>query len=259
MSTHPPEPTDEIEIEAAPGVRLGVSRWLRDRPTAVVVAPGFFRSRHSPMLVATAARIAAAHDVYLFDFRGHGTSTGRYTFGRRETDDLAAVLAHVRGRGHVRIAVVGFSMGGTVAVRTLGAERRAGRDPQIAALVTVSSPSEVSRLRPRLPPRGLLGQSFAAERHRLPRLDLATLVRHRLDTVALAAWISPTPWLVLHNLGDWLVPHAMAEALHRGARPPCTLHLFRNRARLHADALVRTIPDEFFGVLEPFLQARLCP
>ncbi len=253
----PAPPLVESDLDAGDGVRLGLSSWSRGRAAAVIVAPGFFRSRHSPMLVRAALHLAARHDVYCFDFRGHGTSSGRYTFGRHETRDLRAVLDHVHGRGHARVAVVGFSMGGTVAVRTLGAMRRAGTDPRVAALVTVSSPTEVFRLRPGLPPRGLLGASFRGEGHRVPRLDSSALFRARLGTLDEVAWISPTPYLVLHHERDWLVPAAMGEALHRAAREPRHLHLFRCGERLHADALVRAIPDQLFAVLDPFLDENL--
>ncbi len=248
---------DETSVESAPGVTIDVTRWSRGRRSAVVLAPGFFRSRRSPMMVAAALRLAAAHDVYAFDFRGHGSSGGRYTFGRHEDQDFRAVLAHVRARDHERIAVVGFSMGGTVAVRAIGAARREGSDLGVAALATVSSPTEVIRLRPWRPPRGLLAKSLADERHALPRVDPRSLLGHRLDTLAHAPWVAPTPLLVMHNVNDWLVPHRMAEALFAAAREPRSLHIFQNHGRHHADALVRSLAQELFGVLEPFLAAAL--
>ena len=252
-----PPPIAETVLDAGDGVRVALSSWTRARSTAVIVAPGFFRSRISPMLVRLAEHLAARHDVYCFDFRGHGTSSGRYTFGRHETRDFGAVLDHVHRRGHARVAVVGFSMGGTVAVRALGGSRRGGVDPGVAALVTVSSPTEVFRLRPGLPPRGLLGASWRGESHRLPRLDSRTLFRPHLGTLDEVAWISPTPYLVLHHERDWLVPCAMGEALHRAAREPRRIHVFRTPERLHADALVRAIPDQLYAVLDPFLAENL--
>ncbi len=252
-----PPPLAESSLDAGDGVRVAVSEWRAGRRSAVIVAPGFFRSRRSPMLVRLAEHLAARHDVFGFDFRGHGTSSGRYSFGRHETRDLRAVLDHVHERGYQRVAVVGFSMGGTVAVRTLGAARRAGADLGVAALVTVSSPTEVFRLRPGLPPRGLLGASWAGESHRLPRLDSRALFRPRLGTLDEVAWIAPIPYLVLHHERDWLVPASMGVALHGAAREPRRLHLFRSPERLHADALVRAMPAELFAVLDPFLDENL--
>jgi pimeloyl-ACP methyl ester carboxylesterase len=55
--------------------------------------------------------------VITFSFRGHGRSGGRSTVGDREVLDLAAAVAWARELGHTRVVTVGFSMGGSVALR----------------------------------------------------------------------------------------------------------------------------------------------
>jgi pimeloyl-ACP methyl ester carboxylesterase len=69
------------------------------------------------------------------DFRGHGRSGGTTTAGDLETLDLAAAVAWLRARGHQKVAVIGFSMGGSVVLRYAGS---AANDADAA--VAVSSP-----------------------------------------------------------------------------------------------------------------------
>ncbi|MBC7259625.1 MAG: alpha/beta fold hydrolase [Chloroflexi bacterium] len=55
--------------------------------------------------------------VLMFDFRGHGRSGGRYvSMGYFERRDLLAAERFLLGRGYTRIGVLGFSMGGAVAI-----------------------------------------------------------------------------------------------------------------------------------------------
>ena len=55
--------------------------------------------------------------VLMFDFRGHGRSGGKHvSMGYFERRDLLAAEKFLRGRGYDRIGVLGFSMGGAVAI-----------------------------------------------------------------------------------------------------------------------------------------------
>lgn len=55
--------------------------------------------------------------VLMFDFRGHGRSGGeRVSMGYFERRDLLAAEAFLAERGYSRIGVLGFSMGGAVAI-----------------------------------------------------------------------------------------------------------------------------------------------
>jgi len=57
--------------------------------------------------------------VLMFDFRGHGRSGGnRVSMGYFERRDLLAAEAFLAERGYSRIGVLGFSMGGAVAIST---------------------------------------------------------------------------------------------------------------------------------------------
>jgi len=69
-----------------------------------------------------------------FNFRGVGASAGHYDHGDGETDDLLAVIDHVRRQEpHSEIWLGGFSFGAYVALR--GCQRR-----PVARLITVAPP-----------------------------------------------------------------------------------------------------------------------
>ncbi|MFP4143613.1 MAG: alpha/beta hydrolase [Phycisphaeraceae bacterium] len=77
------------------------------------------------------------HDVILFDHRAHGQSGGRYaTFGVREREDLAAVVAEARRRGLIgpdqRYISFGYSMGASTVLQ------HAPHDPQVAGVVAMA-------------------------------------------------------------------------------------------------------------------------
>jgi pimeloyl-ACP methyl ester carboxylesterase len=96
------------------GVAIAVTHYDAGSGRLILLAPGFWRVRGDRENVFVAVHLARlGYDVAAFDFRGHGASGGRYTFGREEWRDLLAVA---RGfPGHEGLAVVGFSMGASTA------------------------------------------------------------------------------------------------------------------------------------------------
>ncbi|MFH9609674.1 alpha/beta hydrolase [Streptomyces sp. NPDC017448] len=116
--------------------------------TAIVVAHGFTGAVDRPAVRRAARVFARRAAVVTFSFRGHGRSGGRSTVGDREVLDLAAAVAWARELGHRRVVTVGFSMGGSVALRH-GALYGAAAHPDAGAhagaradaVVSVSAPA----------------------------------------------------------------------------------------------------------------------
>ena len=113
---------EHVLIEAADGVRLAarVVSGPERADAAVVLLPGFWRRADSPRIRELAALLARRHPVLTLDFRGHGLSSGRFTFGRLEHLDVEAALAFAASRGVRRVALVGTSMGGAALLAALG-------------------------------------------------------------------------------------------------------------------------------------------
>ena len=122
-------PAEDLTIMTADGVRLAA--WLipapeRDAP-AVVVLHGYPANKAD--LLPIAGALNARFTVLLVDFRSFGNSGGRVTtLGFRERADLRAAVDTLARRGHTRIGVFGYSLGGAVAL--LGA----AEDPRIRAV-----------------------------------------------------------------------------------------------------------------------------
>lgn len=105
---------DNVRIEAAHTPSRGPDGL------GIVLAHGFTGSlRERPTRRITHV-LSGFGGVVSFDFRGHGRSGGESTVGNLEILDLDAAVRHARAIGYPRVAVVGFSMGGAVAVRHAG-------------------------------------------------------------------------------------------------------------------------------------------
>ena len=120
------------------GIELAVREWgASGEPRAtVVLVHGLAATKDHPELVTVADALAdRGLDVIAYDARGHGASGGLCTLGDLERHDVAAAVELARSHGRP-VVVVGASMGGIAVLRY------AATDPDLAGVVTVSSPAD---------------------------------------------------------------------------------------------------------------------
>jgi pimeloyl-ACP methyl ester carboxylesterase len=220
---------------------------------AVVVAHGFTGSIAKPMMQSVSTALSRHAGVVAFDFRGHGTSTGRSTLGDREVLDLEAAVEHARSLGYARVVTCGWSMGGSVVIR------HAALVGGVDAVVSVSA---VSRrfYRGTKPMRRLhwavetrLGRVIAR------RLTGTRISGHRWDPlpespVECAPLISPVPMLIVHGDRDHYFPLEHPEALYQAAREPKELWVVEGFG--HAENAATPELLERIGAHLPALLAR---
>jgi hypothetical protein len=109
---------------------------------------------------AAKAAVEAGLPALRFNFRGVGKSTGSYSDGIGEGDDVTAALNSLAARfPAVPVCLIGFSFGATVGLRVGAA------DPRVAALVGLGVPVAVMNLdfllgvlKPKLVIQGTLDQ-----------------------------------------------------------------------------------------------------
>ncbi|WP_241844822.1 alpha/beta hydrolase [Streptomyces silvensis] len=177
---------------------------------AVVLAHGFTGDLGRPHVRRAAAVFAQRAAVITFSFRGHGGSGGHSTVGDREVLDLAAAVAWARSLGHVRVATVGFSMGGSVVLRH-GALHGGRTEARSDAVVSVSAPARWF-YRGTAPMRRLHWVVTRRSGRMVGRLGLRTRIHpHEWNPVPLSPTeavplIAPTPLLIVHGDRDPYFP-----------------------------------------------------
>ncbi|MGW1282783.1 alpha/beta hydrolase [Streptomyces sp. NPDC002586] len=176
------------------------------RGLVFVVAHGFTGDVDRPHVRRVAGVLARYGAVVTFSFRGHGRSGGRSTVGDREILDLAAAVEWARGRGHARVATVGFSMGGSVVLR-----HAALRPGTTDAVISVSAPARWY-YRGTAPMRRLHWLVTRPEGRLVGRYGLRTRIHHRdwnpvpLSPVQAVPRIAPAPLLIVHGDRDGYFP-----------------------------------------------------
>ena len=238
----------ELKTLTSDGVAIAYTLWRRPARELVILAPGFWRRRLARENLYLATHFSRrGYDVAALDFRGHGGSGGSYSFGALEALDLAAVAEELVGEKdpYSRFAVVGLSMGGSIAAETL-AQRP---DLPCRALVMVSSPADFTALKPRPLSRDAVRQLRLRHALRMPRIALAHL-RGPKPRAAEAVARLTMPKLIVTAERDWLVDPSHGRLLADAAAPPVEYVHLDLPGSLHADSLVRRVPLTFLRVLD---------
>lgn len=239
----------ERRAVSADGTDLAFDLYRReDTSLAVVVVPGFWRTRKYQTLQEIAGRIAQnTATCVVMDCRGHGQSGGLFEFNRNEHEDVAAVIRSlIEETGAERIVLLGLSAGGAIAISTAARHR----ELPVAGVVLVSPVSDFIHVVP-------LPNPFTIHRH----LSLGQAVRPprfrwpgglRLPVIEDAASV-PVPICLIHARNDWLVSHRHSETLHRHA-PESELHVLGIRGRYHADKLFDVAPGLVWPIVDEFVR-----
>jgi uncharacterized protein len=208
-----------LDVRTADGLRL-LAWHLRGTLPAVVVVSGGNRGWAGDGLgIATALQRAGLH-VIVHGWRGTpGCDRAPHTLGVHERRDLQAVIdAAGRRLGALPLGLLGYSLGGAVAIAV------AGSDPRVRAVCTDCAFDD---------PRRVLGQGV----WRTLRIPGAVLTAPVGAVLALRAGarfsdfrplesvsrIPPRPLLLIHGGADTSVPPGHARRLHDAAGPGAEL------------------------------------
>lgn len=216
--------------------------------TAVLMVPGFWRTRKHPVLREAARQVAQRlGPCAVMDCRGHGESGGVFEFDRFEHHDVAAAArALLEETGAERVVLLGLSAGGAIAISAAARHR----DLPVAGLVLISPVCDFRRVIPRPNPFTIhrhlsLGEAMKTPRFRWPGSDRLAPID---DIREIAA-----PICLIHARNDWLVSHRHSEALH-GNAPDAELHILEIPGRYHADKLFSVAPELVWPLLEGFIR-----
>jgi dipeptidyl aminopeptidase/acylaminoacyl peptidase len=225
---------EDVRFTADDGVTL--SGWLigsgRETHAAVILMHGFSWHR-LPWLEAFVPWIQRRYNVLQFDFRGHGHSDDApITLGTLEQRDVAAAVRFLQGRGLGPIALMGISMGGSVAIM-------AAPDLPVAAVVADAAYAELhnpigNRMRASHYPLATLGARLV-----VAAASLRARVRLR-SPIGRVARISPRGLLLIAPRDDQLVSWTQSVRLYEAAREPKELYVVEGAS--HGDA--RTVGGE---------------
>lgn len=219
---------EDVRFTTDDGVTL--SGWLipagRETRAAVVLMHGYSWNR-LPWLAGFVPWLQRRYNVLQFDFRGHGGSDDALiTLGTLEQRDVTAAVWFLAGRGLGPIALVGVSMGGSVAIM-------AAPDLPVAAVVADAAYADLrnpisNRMREAGYPLSVLGSRLV--------VGAASLrARARLRSpIQRVAQIAPRALLLIAPSGDRTVSPAQSQRMFNAAGEPKELYIVEGAA--HADA-----------------------
>jgi len=233
--TTPQLEEQRFDVTTDDGVTIRGAAFPSASSTAVVQCHGFCGSRSNPRNVLLAQILAERFGVFLFDFRGHGTSDGLTTLGDLEALDVHAVVQLARARGFERVVTVGASMGGIAVVRE--AVDFADTD----GLVTISAPARWTGHGARARVSGLLVSNRAGR----------AIAKRALGTRIAPVWTASTPPVeliasvkvpvtIIHGRKDRYIRPVEADLLRANAHDDARMYLLDGFG--HAEA----------GYTEPF-------
>jgi fermentation-respiration switch protein FrsA (DUF1100 family) len=246
---------ESVRFPAADGVVLA-GWFVPPDPAgggATVILQHGSRNNRVEMLPQAAMLHRHGYGALLYDFRAHGESGGEVsTLGYREVADLRGAVDYLLARPEVnpeRIAVLGHSMGGAVAIRG------AARIPEVRAVVAQGAYTSVEenlesgvRAFMGLPP-ALFAPLVAWLGERETGLDIRLM--RPIDDVG---QIAPRPVLFVQGARDTAVPIENGRRLYEAAGEPKELYVV---AEAGHGGYLRIAPDEFERRVVGFLDRYL--
>ncbi len=105
----------------------------------VIIAHGFYNSKDAVLLQELKNKLLDEYDVFMFDFRGHGKSSGLFSWISNEGKDLNASLDYIEGK-YKKTGLIAFSLGASIAINVLAQDKR------VDSLICVSGVSDSYRV-----------------------------------------------------------------------------------------------------------------
>ncbi|MBU4251793.1 MAG: lysophospholipase [Candidatus Omnitrophica bacterium] len=231
--------------------KIAYRHYKGEHDKVVVIAHGFYNSKDAVLLKQLADSLTDKYDVLMFDFRGHGKSSGLYTWTSREEKDLKAALDFVEGK-YKKVGIIAFSLGASIAINTLSHGSKAD---SLICVSAASDPNKVDYQLWKLNLKGDLAYTlFTAEgwKGRGFRAGPFWLKKEKpIDNVAKLN----LPILFIHGEKDWVIRPWHSQVLYDKVQSSKKLLIIKNGS--HAEYLMKDFREEFLPEVKSWFESTL--
>ena len=200
----------------------------------IIIAHGFYNSMDSELLGRLRGKLSERYDVFMFDFRGHGKSSGLFTWAAREGKDLKAAMEYLDGK-YGKKGVIAFSFAGSVSINLLSENTY-----DVDSLVCVSAPSDCSKIDYKwwkLDWENDIYYSLLTKNGRKGKgVRIGPFWLKKQKPISNVAKIK-IPILYIHGDRDWVVEKWHSEALY--GKTTSKKELITIKGGFHAEYLIR--------------------
>lgn len=229
----------EIKLKTNDGIKIAVNSYENNFENVVIIAPGWFMTKDSRFFKDMSDIFSKYTDVLTFDFRGHGKSSGFYTFTSKELNDITAVINYAKAK-YKKIYLIGFSLGGSISLIA------ASNNNVIDKIIAVSAPSCFEKIENKIwKKEAWLLTIKKCELKRWLSVRPSLIIRKKTRPIDIIENIK-CPTLFLAGEKDPTVCCWHAEALYNKAICKKKYELFKNCC--HAEDLFIQAKEKFINV-----------
>jgi len=217
--------------------RIDASHYENGFNKVVILAHGFFNAKDTYLFREIAKSLAVYYDVISFDFRGHGKSSGLFTWTSKESSDLQSIIAYAKNCGYKAIGLIGFSLGAAISLI------ETANNPDINTVIAVSAPYDFWKIdyhfwKPSMLDDLKLNLGYKAK-------GKGVLPTHpwlpKIAPIEIVDQISPRPVMFIHGAEDWLITSRHSQELYKKAKNPKRLIILEKLG--HAETMFDQQPD----------------
>lgn len=222
-------------------VKIAINHYESGSDEVLIVAPGWFMTKDSKAFLDISASFFEYLDVISLDFRGHGRSSGFYTFAAKEMQDIETVIEFAKSQ-YKNVYLMGFSLGAMICLNYVSSQSG------IQKVIAVSPPCDFSKIE---------NQMWKKEAW-LPTFKKMELKR----------WFSIRPSIFPHKKIKTIdiIQNNEAETLYIAGKFDPTVHIWHTKALYDKSACKKEFKcfemgehaeDLFLGYKEEFMRLSL--
>lgn len=236
---------EEFFLYTPDKTKIAINHYKTNHDEVLIVVHGWFMTKDSKLFRKMAETFAQHFDVISMDCRGHGKSSGFYTFTSKEVQDLKTVVDFAK-QSYKKIYLIGFSLGGGLVIIHGALEKN------IDKIIAVSAHSSFEKIENQMWRREAWFPTFKKmELKRWFSIRPSCIIRKKIKPADVVEKVE-VPTLFIAGKHDPTVHAWHTKRLYQKAQCEKHFELFENCT--HAEDLFMDEPQRFMNICINFLK-----
>lgn len=230
---------EELFLATSDRIKIALNHYKRNKKQVLIIAPGWTMGKDSKFIAEIAGLFSNSLDVISFDFRGHGKSSGVYTFTSNEFKDLDAVINYAKSN-YQKIYLIGFSLGGATAIIHSAANKKVDK------IIIVSAPHSFKKIKSHMWIKDFIKNPFKKyEFKRWIKIRLFPIILEKIRPIDVVDKISVPALFIAGDLDTIIGPNDTKSLFDKAT---CKKHFILFKNCNHAEDLIHQEKTKFINI-----------